>query len=80
MKPIAASIFVFCFILFVAFHTYTGFIYNVLGVRPRAIVAIDTFIDWVFISTIGLLPTVIFLVLFAPAGAYMAYRRAKRAS
>ena len=81
MRPLGMAVFVFLFMLFIAVQTYTGFVYRALdGARPKAVVAMDGLVHWLFVSRIGMLPTVAALLALGALFAVLAYRRAAAAS
>lgn len=77
-RPLLRALFVLAFMLFIAIQTATGFVYETLGVRPKAMVVIDSLVNFLFVSRIGLTPSVIVLVGLGMLFAFLAYRRGSR--
>ena len=53
VKALRDSLIVLAFMGYLAVQTYTGFVYEVFVVRPRAAVVLDNIVDFLLVSRIG---------------------------
>jgi hypothetical protein len=78
MNPIARAALVLAFMILITVQTATGFVYTLLEVRPRAMVAIDGLIGTVFVGPLGFTGAVAVLAALSVLLPVLAYRQGLR--
>ncbi len=78
MNPISRALLVASFMTFAIAQTGAKFGYALFPSTPGLLERFDAVVDWLFVSRIGLWPTLILMILATPVLSYLAYRRGAR--
>ena len=75
MVPIARAMLVFSFMTLITWQAASGFLYELTGLRPRAVVVFDGLLHSLFFEPFGTPVAVFVLTLLSFVLAWLAYRR-----